>query len=241
MMRVTERMNLIDAVSRELQQRYTYADIDLLLDAFGIARPTNVNSNSKWVYSKAALGTVSEAVLLQVAAELDIVQNGERIVDQSAPKNWEETKLFRLFISHLSKDKDKAVRLKECLKPYGILGFVAHEDILPTLEWQHEIERALRTMDAFIAVHTDGFSQSNWTQQEIGFAVCRGVKIISFRMGEDPTGFITRQQALSRQNRTAVEIAKEINTLLSEDGRTSGRLAEAEKAHWLDDLNDIPF
>src|SRR5215510_6522648 len=49
------------------------------------------------------------------------------------------TDQFRLFISHISSEKDKAARLKECLAPYAISGFVAHEDIHPTLEWQQQI------------------------------------------------------------------------------------------------------
>jgi hypothetical protein len=59
-------------------------------------------------------------------------------------------------------------------------------------------------MDAFLAIHTEGFSKSVWTQQEIGFAGARGVKIISFKMGEDPTGFISKHQALPRLNRTGL-------------------------------------
>jgi hypothetical protein len=117
--------------------------------------------------------------------------------------------------------KDEATRLKGCLAPYAINGFVAHEDIHPTLEWQTEIERALYAMDAFIAIHTPGFSASIWTQQEIGFAVARGVKIISFKMGEDPTG---------------------LDALLSADRLTAGKLLTAKKAYGVavtDD--DIPF
>jgi hypothetical protein len=76
--------------------------------------------------------------------------------------------------------------------PYEISGFVAHEDIHPTTEWQIEIERALNVMDAFLAIHTKGFSNSHWTQQEIGCAVARGVKIISFRW--------TKTQPASYQN-----------------------------------------
>lgn len=126
--------------------------------------------------------------------------------------------------------------------PYGILGFVAHEDIHPTLEWQSEIERALHTMDAFIAVHTLGFSASFWTQQEVGFAVGRGVKVISFKMGEDPTGFISKQQALARRDRSAEAIAEEIDSLLSEDARTADRLKQAKESlgpasKW----DDVPF
>jgi hypothetical protein len=60
--------------------------------------------------------------------------------------------------------------------------------------WQDEVERALFTMDALFAVHTPGFSKSVWSQQEIGFALGRGVKVISFKMGENPTGFISKHR-----------------------------------------------
>ena len=62
------------------------------------------------------------------------------------------------------------------------------------------------------------------------------VKVISFKMGEDPTGFISKHQALPRQNRTAEQIAKEINSLLLSDPRTKDRLAEAMEARF-----EIPF
>jgi len=78
-------------------------------------------------------------------------------------------------------------------------------------------------MEAFLAIHTKGFSASMWAQQEVGFAVARRVKIISLKMGEDPTGFISKHQALSRLNRTAEEIAKEVNTILLSDELTSRR------------------
>lgn len=246
-MRITERIELIDKLGRELQSRYSYDGIDLFFAAYDVAPPQNVNANSKWIYSKAALRDAPEDVLLRMAAELEMPVSPETGSIQAPPRNWRDTKLFRLFISHISKDKLIATRLKEALTPYAISGFVAHEDIHPTLEWQGEIERALYAMDAFIAVHTKGFSQSFWTQQEVGFAVGRGAKVISFKMGEDPTGFISKHQALARRNRTAEQIAEEIDRLLTDDRRTSDRLGEAKasvKRHAggaFDDLNDVPF
>jgi hypothetical protein len=142
----------------------------------------------------------------------------------SPPANWVNPKRFRLFISHVAVHKDKATRLKSCLIRYGIDGFVAHEDIEPTLEWQSEIENALRTMDAFLAIHTVGFAKSIWTQQEVGYAVGRGVKIISLQMGEDPTGFISKHQALRRGDRKAEAIAAEIDGILAKDPRTRDKL-----------------
>lgn len=145
----------------------------------------------------------------------------------SPPANWLDTPRFRLFISHIAIHKENAKRLKNCLDRYGIDAFVAHEDIEPTLEWQSEVEKALRTMDAFLAIHTVGFSKSIWAQQEVGYAVARGVKIISLQMGEDPTGFISKNQALPRRSRKAEAIAAEIDKILAKDPRTKDRLKAA--------------
>lgn len=225
-------MDLLEKVGSELQRRYTYVDIDAFFAALNIST-ANVDTggtNSKRVYAKAVLARVSNEALLRVATELDLVPQSASSVLTEPPKNWQGTKAFRLFISHISKDKLIATRLKDALAPYGIVGFVAHEDIHPTLPWQDEIERALQTMDALIAVHTPGFSASIWTQQEIGYALGRGTKVISFKMGEDPTGFIGKHQALPRRNRTAEQIAKEISSLLEADPRTKDRLEEARDA-----------
>src|SRR5208283_1859713 len=75
--------------------------------------------------------------------------------------------------------------------------FVAHEDIHPTTEWQNEIENALFSMDAFVALMTQEFHDSLWTDQEVGVAFGRGVPIIAVKLGRDPYGFIGKFQALS--------------------------------------------
>lgn len=190
-MRVSDKLALIDKVGRELQSRFRYDEIDTFLAEYNISPPGQVGYNSKWVYSKAALQGTPTDTLLKIAEELDINVPRGHANASVLPRNWKDSKHFRLFISHIAKEKDKATRLKGCLRQYAISGFVAHEDIHPTLEWQREIERALYAMDAFVAIHTNGFSKSVWTQQEVGFAVGRGVKIISLKMGEDPTGFIS--------------------------------------------------
>lgn len=228
-------MDLAEKIGTELQKRYTYADIDAFFAALNIPT-TNLgdwgSTNSKRVYAKAVLARVSEADLIRVADELELVSPGAPAIGVVPPANWKDTKAFRLFISHISKDKLIATRLKSALVRYDIAGFVAHEDIHPTLAWQDEIERGLQTMDAMIAVHTPGFSASIWTQQEVGYALGRGVKVISFKMGEDPTGFIGKHQALPRRNRTAEQIAEELDKLLAADPRTKDRLQEAKDSNW---------
>jgi hypothetical protein len=241
-MRASDRISLIDKLGRALQSRFGYREIDTFLGHYKIATPREVTTNSKWVYSKEALRDVEEATLLRIAEELDVEVPTSPKLAERKPRNWSNTSDLRLFISHLAGHKDKATRLKRCLALYAINGFVAHEDIVPTLEWQAEVERAVHAMDAFIAIHTAGFARSVWTQQEIGFAYARGVKIISLKMGEDPTGFISKQQALSRGDKSAEEIAEEVDTILAGDARTSAKLISAKAARGIaPKLDEIPF
>lgn len=104
---------------------------------------------------------------------------------------------FRVFLSHKAEYKASVFSLKEDLAQYGVASFVAHADITPTEEWQGEIERALASMDCLVALMTQDFHDSDWTDQEVGFAVCRRVPIIPVRLGLDPYGFIGKFQALS--------------------------------------------
>ena len=111
------------------------------------------------------------------------------------------------------------------MAPYGVTAFVAHDDIRPTRQWREEILKALNTMDAFVAVLTSGFSQSVWCNQEIGFAIAKRTSIISFKMEEDPPGFLGDAQALPwRKGKMAEDIAREIYDLLRNDLSTSARL-----------------
>lgn len=228
-MKVSERIALIDVIGRTLQQRYTFSEIDTYLNAFDIKTPHNYGDfNSKWVYAKTHLNGVPLDLIGRIAEDLGIGSVAQLAAQANPPAIWKATTDFRLFVSHLAKDKDKATRLRECLKSYSIAAFVAHEDIDPTLQWQNEIERALFSMDAMVAIHTPGFAASYWCQQEIGFALGRDIKVISFKMGEDPKGFISKHQALSRKDRTAEQIAKEINGLLETDERTKTKIDKAQ-------------
>ena len=236
-MRVTERLELAERIAVELQSRYTFAELDRFLVAFGIDTQHLEWGNSKRVYARDILSAGSESLVRAIAEELDMddLAKTGRVVN--FPQVWRESTDFRLFISHISKDKQIAHRLKEALADYGIAGFVAHDDIDPTTAWEREIERGLWTMDAMVAVLTDGFHNSHWCQQEVGFALGRGAKVISFKWGEDPVGFLSKDQALPRRNRTAEQIAAEIDRLLAKDGRTSDQLMKAKDAK----ADNVPF
>ena len=129
---------------------------------------------------------------------------------------------IRIFISHIAKHKVMATELKERLTELGVASFVAHEDIEPTAEWQTEIERALFSMEIIIALLTEGFNESNWTDQEVGIAIGRKVPIICISRGKDPYGFIGKYQAIQWGHKSGEQIADEIlGALLKREELTS--------------------
>jgi nucleoside 2-deoxyribosyltransferase len=67
---------------------------------------------------------------------------------------------------------------------------VAHSDIEPTAEWQTQIQTALATCDAFIALLHPDFQASDWTDQEVGFSMGRGVPTFAVRLGQVPYSFM---------------------------------------------------
>ena len=120
--------------------------------------------------------------------------------DNSDDSMWRPG-LYRLFISHLSKDRVAASNLKQCLQGYGIDCFVAHEDITPSKEWEMEIEKALFTMDALCAIVVPDFIKSQWCDQEIGIALGQRKQVFAINKGAVPYGFFGRYQALkSKKN-----------------------------------------
>ena len=104
---------------------------------------------------------------------------------------------IRLFISHRDSFKKQVGELASVLRRQGISPFVAHDSIEPDEDWQKEIEIALQSMDALLAIVTEDFFDSVWTNQEIGFALGRRIPMISITFGDnDPEGFILKKQAI---------------------------------------------
>jgi len=104
---------------------------------------------------------------------------------------------LRLFVSHRDRHKAEAKQLAIELNKYGISSFVAHESIQPMTVWKNEILKSLRTMDACLCYITNDFYESEWTNQEIGFALNKGVPIYLYSVDKtDPKGFKLDIQAI---------------------------------------------
>jgi hypothetical protein len=75
----------------------------------------------------------------------------------------------------------------------------------------------LQTMEIMLAFVTDDFHTSTWTNQEVGFALVRGVPVVSLKVEKnDPPGFIGHEQALRGILHSPDTSASKIHKLLGE-------------------------
>jgi hypothetical protein len=136
--------------------------------------------------------------------------------------------VFKLFLSHKSEHKVQVAALSKSLTIYGISAFVAHEDISPSLEWQNEIETALRSMDALVAILTEGFHKSFWCDHEVGWAYGRGVLALPVILGEEPYGFLAKIQGIKGADLSrAVDLAGRLVSTLLANQQTSAAMRRA--------------
>lgn len=147
------------------------------------------------------------------------------------PNFWKPGHL-RLFVSHRDSHKHTAHALARELEEYGISSFVAHDTIEPDAEWLVEINKALTTMEIMLALVTDDFHESVWTNQEVGVALGRGVPVISAKLGKtDPRGFIQSRQALKISEddleAAAVALFGKLSERLNATDRLRGHLVSA--------------
>ena len=135
--------------------------------------------------------------------------------------------MFRIFLSHISSHRIAVSQLKEAFIEFGVSCFVAHEDIEPTSEWQREIELSLKSMHALVALLTPDFPASKWTDQEVGFALGKGLLVIPVRLGLDPYGFIGKFQGATGKLDKPNSLASGIVDLLLKNHKTALMMSDA--------------
>jgi nucleoside 2-deoxyribosyltransferase len=218
----SQRISLMKEITRRLGGE-TWALIDLTLKQFGLPF-TNTWDGTGDAYVMRMIEDAQDQTLLELAQHLGFsleLTTSSHI----EPAFWRKG-MFRLFITHLAVHRKWASQLQEALLPYGISGFVAHNDIEPTTEWQNQIETALSTCDALVALLHEKFHESKWTDQEIGFAMGRGVPVFSVNFGESPYGFIGRFQAFNGNKSEPSELAHQIFKSYHKNKQTKKAMSE---------------
>ncbi len=209
--------NRIDAI-RRIAGRLggeTMATIDLYLGEFGF--PT-----SDWWE-----GTVEDYAMAMVRGGSDdlIIQLDRHLSGTTDLGEGASQVEFLVFISHISREKLLASAIAAGLRFVGADAFVAHEEIEPGSQWIAEIQRALSGCSALVALHHEGFRASQWTAQEVGWVLGRGLPVVPVRLGEDPFGFEGAVQGIPGAQWKQPDVyVNEILTVLLRDPRTAGAL-----------------
>ena len=200
-----------------------YPLIDVTLKQFSLPWSDSWNS-TKDAYVLRMIEEAPDQSLIDLAQHVgfQFEEISERRVE---PPFWRKG-MLRLFVTHLAIHRDFAAELQTELLSFGISCFVAHNDIEPTQEWQAQIETALATCEALIALLHKNFNLSDWTDQEIGFAMGRGVPAFSVRFGQDPYGFIGRFQAFNGNGKTPAALARELFDAYRTNKQTQRRMSE---------------
>lgn len=197
--------------------------IDITLSQFKL--PTaNEWGQDRVAYVMSMAGDASDSALTELAQHVGYVI--EEVPKPGIDPPFWKPRMFRLFISHLSSERKYSAQLQEALLPFGVSAFVAHQDIEPTLEWQSQIEAALATADSLVALLHPAFHDSKWTDQEIGFAMGRGLAVFAVRFGQDPYGFIGRFQAFNGGGKAVAALAQELFDAYRKHKQTQKRMSE---------------
>jgi hypothetical protein len=218
----SQRVTLLKEIAARLSSE-DWSLIDVTLKHFSLPWSNEWHGN-KDAYVLATTEDAGDQALLELAQHVGFGFDTPA-VQRIDPPFWHKG-MFRLFVSHLAAHRTFAGELQQGLRHFGISAFVAHNDIEATLEWQAQIETALATSDALVALLHDKFHQSKWTDQEIGFAMGRGIPVFGIRHGEDPYGFIGRFQAFNGKGKSAVELARELFDAYRKNKQTQRRMSE---------------
>ena len=222
MLSPSQRIQLLKEISQRLAPE-DWPLIDITLTQF------KLNVLDEWQGEKSSyilhvIKGASDPILLDLAQHVGF-NFPEAPKPGVEPPFWRK-RMFRLFVSHLSSERVYAAELQEALLKFGVSAFVAHNDIEPTLEWQAQIEAALATADSLVALLHPVFHASNWTDQEIGFAMGRGLPVFAVRLGQDPYGFIGRFQAFAGHGKTPLALARELFDAYRKNKQSQRRIAE---------------
>jgi hypothetical protein len=229
-----QRAELIIRLMKSLFER-EWDVIDVILTSFdlrGLSLEDGTPYGEVSAQCRASLQNADSSTLRQLASYV----LGPEIVSpvlQSQPADhaddlWEEG-IVRIFLSHLAAEREFVGEVNKELKGIGLSSFVAHDSIDVSQEWQAEIERALRTADVLVGLAHPNFTDSVWTQQEVGWALGRDIPVLLIGIGETPRGFPARYQApmLGQSHRTAWRVASTIAVWLTRQDRWGSAVVNA--------------
>ncbi|WP_166784008.1 toll/interleukin-1 receptor domain-containing protein [Cryobacterium suzukii] len=185
---------------------WDYRRVNLLLIEYG-CEPLGGYNNENFAFED-SIKNAADADLLEI---FSIITGVEPAVAQGQIEDAESSiwssGYVRVFLSHSAHHKQFIGQVADELAVSGIHAFVAHDTMEYEQPWQDQIESGLRTMQAFVALVHPEFLTSPWCQQEVGWALGRGVPRYVIRYPVDPAGFIGRTQWPQGNDLSARQVA----------------------------------
>ncbi|MHB0927381.1 MAG: hypothetical protein ACYC3W_00420 [Candidatus Nanopelagicales bacterium] len=201
----SERIVIIQAL-REALGLMRREDEDLIFQTFGIgSRPTSgwgeIPSITAWLSEYA-----SDEQLLEVADHLRLPYDQVPVSVGST----EQATTLQLFASHLSLHRSLVGQVAALLSAMRIDLFVAHDSIPMDAAWEADIAKSLGTCHGAVAFIHEGFHNSHYCMQEIGWLLGRGIPVARLLLGDTPRGLLAALQGRSLVDRPPDEVATAI-------------------------------
>lgn len=249
------RTQLVEALKGD---SWSYERINLLLQDFKVK---HLDERYDGPSIAEIVATMPDSTLVEaysIVLDLEPAEVTDIVETNVNTGNWKPGYL-RLFLSHSAAHRKFVGDVADELAVMGIHGFVAHDSMAVSKPWQTQIEHALRSMQAFVALVHPEFNASTWCQQEVGWAYGRRIPRFAIRIGTDPAGFIGSHQWPYTDGNEPKKVAALISSwvagleklgdsvvdgllsALSEVGDYYSAEAAAKRLVTLDRLSDLQF
>jgi TIR domain len=208
--RIKLKTQIVEALG---SNEWTWDRQSVLMHEFGV-EPSDSGYGPSTAELIADLSDADLVEMYSVVLDIEVDEVEKVVAEATDDSNWKRG-YVRLFISHSAVHKKFVGEIADELAVVGIHGFVAHDTMEVSRPWQKQIENALGTMQAFVALVHPEFNGSAWCHEEVGWALGRRVPHYVIRMGSDPAAFIGRNQWPSHAPQSTKEIAAVILTWVS--------------------------
>lgn len=200
LVRAGERIRLIKESAESLNKR-PWHEIQLTLRAHKLETYEIDDSWSpdQLTYCAQQIEEADDPTLLALHEYL-LGEDAAPSLQQTTDRPW-GTNPVAVFISHRHEDAPFVSEVRDFLATrFGIDAFVAHNDIDPSKKWRDTIREALSSCHFMVAVLHETFHESQWCDQEVGWAMGRGLPVMPVRRtphrGPRLDGFLEEHQDL---------------------------------------------
>lgn len=200
-----ERVRLIFELSEILEDEHNLERLNIILNTYGFD-PVKGSFKSPSILE--VLDSGPDEHLEDLADHFDL--DYPVLPSSTHERNPQSASPLLIFASHLYKYKSFIHKVKTELDRYGINLFVAHDSIPADSNWQEEIERSLDCADAGLAFLHDGFRESPWCNQEVGWLLGRRVPVMSLQFGNSPGGPLAKHQAQDARGKEISDLVSDI-------------------------------